>query len=220
MMPRATSIAAKTTAIRDKTSPDPARGCQAARGGEEGQPAGSSGLRRHSASSPSSKEDRRFGGAAGPPMKSTTHHASFENGVRTRRLILAIVALATFPSVGLAGDVPCPTAVTPAPVPLELRDGDLVPAPQALRLGAFDIVIVPGPGLAAHPAAMDAFERAAREWEAYISDPITVTIEAEIAPMDSAWVIGQTRSVSRSADYDLVRDRIVAGAAADDGMFD
>jgi hypothetical protein len=136
----------------------------------------------------------------------------------TRRLILVILALSTTPRLGLAGDVPCPTALTPAPVPLELLDEDLVPAPRALRLSAFDIAIVPGPGLAAQPAAMAAFERAARQWEAYISDPITVTIEAEIAPIGDAQVIGRTASVALSGDYDLVRNRIVADADADDGV--
>src|SRR5262245_21288390 len=122
---------------------------------------------------------------------------------RTLRLILMIAALLPIPSVGFTADVPCPTALTPAPVPLEIRDEDLPAAPRALRLGGFDIAIVPGPGLAAHPAAMAAFERAARQWEAYISDPVTVTIEAEIAPIGDAHVIGRTASVALSGDYDL-----------------
>src|SRR5262245_40452178 len=150
-------------------------------------------------------------------MRNTRHHTRYGNRGRTQRLILVLVALSTTPSVGL-GDVPCPTALTPAPVPVELRDEDLVPAPRALRLSAFDIAIVPGPGLAAQPAAMAAFERAARQWEAYISDPITVTIEAEIAPIGDAQVIGSTEPVTLSGDYDLVRNRIVADADADDGV--
>src|SRR5262245_22689196 len=153
-----------------------------------------------------------------PPMRNTRHHIRYGNRARTRRLILVIVALSTTPSVGWAGDVPCPTALTPGPVPLELRDEELVPAPRALRLGAFDIAVVPGPGLAAHPAAMSAFERAARQWEAYISDPVTVRIDAEIAPIGDSDVIGATSSVLLGGSYDLVRDRIVADADADDGV--
>src|SRR5262245_40442526 len=153
-----------------------------------------------------------------PPMRNTRHHIRYGNRARTRRLILVIVALSTTPSVGLTGDVPCPTALTPGPVPLELRDEELVPAPRALRLGAFDIAVVPGPGLAAHPAAMSAFERAARQWEAYIADPVTVRIDAEIAPIGDPDVIGATSSVLLGGSYDLVRDRIVADADADDGV--
>jgi len=151
-------------------------------------------------------------------MRNTRHCTWNRNRARAQRFILMIGALLTIPSVGFTADVPCPTALTPTPVPLELRDEDMVPAPRALRLGAFDIAIAPGPGLAADPAAMAAFERAARQWEAYISDPVTVRIEAEIAPIGEAGVIGATTSVVLSGSYDLVRNRIVADADADDGL--
>jgi hypothetical protein len=50
--------------------------------------------------------------------------------------------------------------------------------------GAFDIQIVPGPGLQANPAALAALERAAAHWEAVIRDPITVRIDADFGPVE------------------------------------
>src|SRR5262249_53397364 len=58
----------------------------------------------------------------------------------------------------------------------------------------------------------------ARQWESYLSDPITVRIEAEIAPIGEPGVIGATVSVLLSGGYDLVRNRIVADADADDDV--
>src|SRR5262245_17253971 len=150
-------------------------------------------------------------------MRNTRHHTRYGNRGRTQRLILVLVALSTTPSVGL-GDVPCPTALTPAPVPVELRDEELVPAPRALRLGAFDIAVVPGPGLAAPPAAMSAVGCAARQWEGYVADPVTGRMDGEGAPIGDPDVPGATSSVLLGGSYDLVRDRIVADADADDGV--
>jgi hypothetical protein len=46
--------------------------------------------------------------------------------------------------------------------------------------GEFQIRIVPGPGLQANAAALEAFERAASRWEAAIRDPMFVTINADL----------------------------------------
>src|SRR4051812_1087010 len=48
------------------------------------------------------------------------------------------------------------------------------------NLGTFNIVIVPGAGLASNAPALAAFNRAALAWSSRISDPITVTINADL----------------------------------------
>ncbi|MGB8170451.1 MAG: NF038122 family metalloprotease, partial [Chthoniobacteraceae bacterium] len=91
-----------------------------------------------------------------------------------------------------------------------------VPAAPATNLGAFDIVIAPGSALSGNPAALAAFNRAAQAWEARISDPITVTINADLASLASG-IIGSTSAVTIQAGYTTIRDRLVADAAADSG---
>jgi VCBS repeat-containing protein len=85
---------------------------------------------------------------------------------------------------------------------------------------AFDIVIVAGAGLQANAQALAAFERAAQQWEAIFSDPVTVYISANLASLSSTSVIGQTSSVTLVGGYELIRDLLVSDAAdeADDGI--
>jgi hypothetical protein len=87
------------------------------------------------------------------------------------------------------------------------------------QLGGFDIVINPTPGLAANPAALAAFERAAQLWEARIADPITVTIDAGLAAL-APGVLGQAGSVMLAGGYDGIRNLMVADATneLDDGI--
>lgn len=84
---------------------------------------------------------------------------------------------------------------------------------------AFDININPSPALAANPAALAAFNRAANQWASRISDPITVNIDADLAPL-GAGVIGQAGSVLLQTGYDTIRNSMVADSAgeADDGV--
>ncbi len=68
---------------------------------------------------------------------------------------------------------------------LVIRDGKSKGATEAAptvsaQSGAFNIVIVPGPTLTANAAALAAINRAVELWEARISDPITITIAADI----------------------------------------
>lgn len=79
--------------------------------------------------------------------------------------------------------------------------------------GAFDIVINPTPALAANPSALAAFNRAAAQWESRIVDPITVTIDADLAPL-GAGILGSTNALALEGPYDLVRDQMVVEAAA------
>lgn len=89
---------------------------------------------------------------------------------------------------------------------------------ESSALGGFNIVINAGLTLAANQAALDAFERGAQQWEAYISDPITVTIDADLANLGSSSIIGQASSVILFGSYNQLRNAMVADADSDDGV--
>jgi hypothetical protein len=93
------------------------------------------------------------------------------------------------------------------------------PQTKGANLGSFSIVIVPGATLSGNAAALAAFNRAAQAWAARISDPITITINADLASLP-AGVIGSTSSVILEAPYNTIRNQMVADAAneADDGI--
>ena len=144
----------------------------------------------------------------------------FEIGVSALALLALLV-----PLHALAGDdeVSCPTATTHTrAAPLLLTEAVLDAARAragALQLpGSFDIVLVPGAGLAANPAALAAFERAAAQWEALITDPIVVTIDADFADLGSPSTIGQASSVLLQGPFALIRDAVVGDADADDDV--
>lgn len=133
----------------------------------------------------------------------------------------AVVVLSPLVAIAGADEASCPTAVT------QLRPAPLVVSEQTLRaarrpasalqlLSGFDIVLVPGAGLAANPDALAAFERAAAQWEALFSDPIVVTINADFADLGNPGIIGQASSVLLQGPHDLIRDQVVADADADD----
>ena len=92
---------------------------------------------------------------------------------------------------------------------------------QSSSLGSFTTVINPGPTLSlpANADALAAFERAAAQWMGFISDPITVNIDADFASL-SPGIIGSTSSVALQGGFNLVRDVMVADAAdeVDDGI--
>lgn len=144
-------------------------------------------------------------------------HVPFHT-TRLGGLAIALVLLAALPAIADEG-VPCATAMTPAsPAPLLVTPSLLEAArakATALQLATFDIVLVPGAGLAANPAALAAFERAAARWEAVISDPIVVTIDADFADIGNPSIIGQSSSVLLQGPYDAIRDAMVSDAAAD-----
>jgi hypothetical protein len=79
------------------------------------------------------------------------------------------------------------------------------------NLSGFNIVIVPGAALAANVPALQAFERAANQWEQYIRDPIVVTVNADLAPL-APNVLGSTNSFVLAGGYDEIRDAMVADA--------
>jgi hypothetical protein len=107
----------------------------------------------------------------------------------------------------------CATAMTAQAAPLPLGDPPLAVgrgSVEAADAAGFHIALVPDAGLAANPAALDAFRRAAAQWEAVISSPVTVTIGAGLANLGDPDLIGQTRPTTLSGSYTRVRDAIVA----------
>lgn len=89
---------------------------------------------------------------------------------------------------------------------------------QASLLGSFDIIVNPGATLAGNQPALDAFNRAAEQWEAFISDPIIVTIDADLVNLGSPNTIGSASSVILQVGYTTLRDQMVADADSDDGI--
>jgi hypothetical protein len=84
-------------------------------------------------------------------------------------------------------------------------------------VNGFDIHLNPGPNLSQNPEALAAFERAAQAWENYISTPIRININAEVAPDPRFNIIGSTDIFNGGANfpfinqpYTLVRDAMAA----------
>ena len=75
---------------------------------------------------------------------------------------------------------------------------------------ALDVVLVPGANLSANPAALAAFNRSATKWETLLSDPITVTVNADIVPMPFG--TAQASPVTIGYNFDFIRNRMVADA--------
>lgn len=90
------------------------------------------------------------------------------------------------------------------------------PAAITQNLGNFHIVINASSGLTANTAALDAFNRAAARWEALFSDPITITLDGDLANLGSASIIGSTSSSMLEASYTTIRNRVVADSDAND----
>ncbi|MBC7806061.1 MAG: hypothetical protein H7145_07905 [Akkermansiaceae bacterium] len=85
-------------------------------------------------------------------------------------------------------------------------------------LSGFDIVLNPNVTLSNNTAALAAFERAAANWEQYISDPITVTIDAGFSNL-GAGILASTNPVAFAYNYDFLRGRVVTDAS-DEGAND
>jgi hypothetical protein len=142
----------------------------------------------------------------------------------------ALVGVVLLPSVwpmtggaqitGLIGNVG--TADAPVSYAGNLVDNVLVTPPSGLgltayetppvNLGSFSLVIAPGATLSGNAAALAAFNRAANLWAARISDPITITINADMAAL-GVGIIGSTSSTILQAGYNTIRNQVVADAA-------
>lgn len=91
----------------------------------------------------------------------------------------------------------------------------LAPLPPATStLSAFNIVLAPSVALRANTGAMAAFERAALAWEAYFSDPIVITIDADFAAL-APNTIGQASTMLLMGSYSEIRDQLVLDSLTD-----
>jgi len=81
------------------------------------------------------------------------------------------------------------------------------------------VINIDAPGLSGTPA-LAAFQRAAGAWEAVFSDPVEVTIAAELLALGSPSILGQTSSVLLAAAHDVIRNAMVADglSESDDGV--
>lgn len=88
--------------------------------------------------------------------------------------------------------------------------------PEPGKKKAADIILVAGATLLANMNALNAWNAAVAEWEAILGDNVTVTINADLAPL-GAGVLGSTSSSTwQGAGYPAVRDAMVADASLDE----
>ncbi len=105
--------------------------------------------------------------------------------------------------------------------PVAPRISNLQPvATQPSRLGTFNIQINAGSTLASNQAALDSFNRAARQWIDRIADPFTVFINADLGSFNEPGVIGAASSVTLEGAFDTIRNQMVTDALdeADDAI--
>jgi subtilisin-like proprotein convertase family protein len=84
--------------------------------------------------------------------------------------------------------------------------------------GGFNLVLNKGPNLTADPVASAAFEQAAAFFESVFHDPITVVIDAEVAPLGPQQ-LGVTDSVIFGDTFDTIRNAIASDASGGDEAF-
>src|SRR4051812_27869620 len=94
----------------------------------------------------------------------------------------------------------------------------LAAAPVTPAAQPFNIVLNLGPNLQSDPVAAAAFEQAAQFLESKFSDPITITIDAEVQSLGGS-TLGQTSSVIYGQPFDSLRNRIVSDANPQDEAF-
>jgi hypothetical protein len=88
----------------------------------------------------------------------------------------------------------------------------IIAALTATPAFALDIVINPGSALSSNSQALAAFNRAAVQWEALFSDPVTVNISANLVSIANPNVLGQASSVELSDSFNTVRGLLIADA--------
>jgi hypothetical protein len=131
----------------------------------------------------------------------------------TASLLVASSALAIVVddgSVKLPPVVATTVAAMPEPAPGIGADFEVTTGPP-LNLGTFDIIIVPSAALSANVPALNAFNRAAKLWEDFIADPITISVNSDFSAL-GAGILGQTSSVTLNASYNTIRNQLVADA--------
>ncbi len=80
----------------------------------------------------------------------------------------------------------------------------------ASSAGAMQITIVPGANLAANSDALASFQRAADIWDGIFTDPILVTINADLSTNFAPNIIGSSSSFDVAAGYDVIRAQLLA----------
>ncbi|MFO0913884.1 MAG: NF038122 family metalloprotease [Pirellulales bacterium] len=91
---------------------------------------------------------------------------------------------------------------------------DTRPGGRAVRsqpAGSFQIDLNFGPIISTRPDIMKSIEMAARAWEELLQDPITVTLDIEMANLPDG-TYGQGAPVSVPVSYDTVRNRMISDA--------
>jgi subtilisin-like proprotein convertase family protein len=82
----------------------------------------------------------------------------------------------------------------------------------------FNLVLNKGPNLSANPVAAAAFDQAASFFESVFHDPITVVIDAEVAPLGPSQ-LGVTDSVVFGDTFDTIRNAMASDASPSDEGF-
>ena len=102
------------------------------------------------------------------------------------------------------------------------RHHGTLPADAPLRAAAAEttgttIVLNAGPGLTAVPAALAAWERAADTWESWLTDDVTIVIDADLESLGEG-ILGGTNLFFLDYTYDVMRDALVADADSTDSL--
>lgn len=135
--------------------------------------------------------------------------------VRVGASLLGVALLATaspaetLPEIVCGRDIAVTMDFVPVPAAgLRLR-------PPALAKKSATITLNAGPGLAARPLALAAWNRAVAVWEGYLGDNVSVVIDGDFAAL-GAGVLGGTSSRSFAGSYDSIVNQLKADRAADE----
>jgi hypothetical protein len=71
----------------------------------------------------------------------------------------------------------------------------------------------PGAGLSGNTIALAAFTRAARAWSRFLTDPVTIEIDADLANLGNTSIVGQSSSVLLSTSYTGLRQQLLQDSA-------
>ncbi len=82
----------------------------------------------------------------------------------------------------------------------------------SISSSALTINLVADAALAANTPAMQAFQRAAAQWESRFSDPITVNVNVGLADLGSSSILGQAGSTFLYAGYTTLRNQMIVDA--------
>ncbi len=92
--------------------------------------------------------------------------------------------------------------------------GAFAPSPAPAQLV---INMTPDANLAANPAALAAFNRAAQSWSSLFDNPVTINIDAGLSPMANSDT-GLTTPTFVSGAYTTIRNKLVANAAGNPSL--